>query len=65
MQRDPKDAEAIANSIVLSVISGNGVEEMKGRLETVEREHPFLVDLRERGEAFDQAAGRYAAKVAS
>lgn len=65
MQGDPTDAEAIANFIVLNVISGKGVEEMKERLEGVEREHPFLVDLREKGEAFDQAAGRYAAKAAS
>lgn len=65
VQRDPNDAEAIANSIVLNVIGGKDVGELKGKLDGVESEHPYLVDLREKSGLFDQAAGKYAAKVAS
>lgn len=65
IEKDPNDVEAIANSIVLNVISGKDVEGLKGSLERVQKEHPFLVDLREKGSLFDQAAGKYSAKVAS
>lgn len=63
LQRNPKDAEAIANSIVLGVVSGKDVGGLVEELEGVEREHPFLVDLREKGRAFDGAAGKYGPKV--
>jgi len=65
MEKDPNDLEAIANSIVLNVISGKGVEELKGSLERAQKEHPFLVELREKSSLFDQAAEKYSAKVAS
>ena len=51
--------------IVLNVISGKDAKELRGKLEARQSEHPLLVDLREKGRAFDAAAGKYAAKVAS
>ena len=65
VQKDPKDVEAIANTIVLNIIAGKDVSEAKSTLEGVQPEHPFLVDLREKSQSFDQAALKYAAKVAS
>ena len=65
MQKDPKDVEAIANSIVLNVISGKDTSELKSSLESTAPEHPMLVDLREKSQLFDQAATKYSAKAAS
>ncbi len=65
MQRDPRDAEAIANSIVLNVISGKDMSGLKSSLEGSAPEHPLLVDLKEKSSLFDQAAKKYSAKVAS
>ena len=60
--------EAMANSLVLATIMGkaNEAEELRAGLEREGkgREHPMLVDLREKGEAFDSAAAKYSAKVA-
>ncbi|KAL6715442.1 hypothetical protein ACLMJK_006403 [Lecanora helva] len=66
MQRDPEDADAIANSVVLYGIMGKEKEgaELRGKLEGKDKGHELLVDLREKGQAFDAAAGRYSAKVA-
>lgn len=65
VQRDPNDVEAIANSIVLNIISGKDAGELKETLEGTAPEHPFLVDLREKSSLFDDAATKYSAKVAS
>ena len=64
-QKDPKDMEAIANSIVLGIISGKDTSEHTSSLEGIAPEHPLLVDLQEKSSLFDQAAGKYSAKVAS
>ena len=65
IQKDPTDVEAIANSIVLNVISGKDAGELKHSLESAAPEHPMLVDLREKSQLFDQAATKYSAKAAS
>lgn len=65
VQKDPRDVEAIANSIVLNVISGKDTSEHKLGLEGIAPNHPLLVDLQEKSSVFDQAAGKYSAKVAS
>ena len=65
VQKDPNDMEAIANSIVLGVISGKDTSEHTSSLEGIAPEHPLLVDLQEKSSLFDQAAGKYSAKVAS
>ena len=65
VEKDPNDIEAIANSIVLNVISGKDTSEQTSTLEGIAPEHPFLVDLQEKSSIFDQAAGKYSAKVAS
>lgn len=65
VQKDPNDAEAMANSIVLNVISGKDTTEHASSLEGIAPEHPLLVDLQEKDSLFDQAAGKYSAKVTS
>lgn len=65
IQKDPNDMEAIANSIVLNVISGKDTSEHTLSLEGKAPENPLLVDLQEKSFLFDQAAGKYSAKVAS
>ena len=65
LQKDPNDIEAVANSIVLDVISGKDTSEHVSSLEGLAPEHLHLVGLQEKSSLFDQAAGRYSAKVAS
>jgi len=65
VQKDPKDVEAIANFIVLNIISGKDSSELRSSLESAAPEHPMLVDLREKSQLFDQAATKYSAKAAS
>lgn len=65
VQKDPGDVEAVANSIVLNTIAGKDASQYRETLEGIAPEHPFLIDLREKSEAFDLAAGKYAAKVGS
>ncbi|KAK0515966.1 hypothetical protein JMJ35_002000 [Cladonia borealis] len=65
LQKDPKDVEAIANFIVLNIISGKDSSELRSSLESAAPEHLMLVDLREKSQLFDQAATKYSAKAAS
>ena len=65
VHKDTNDIEAIANSIVLNVISGKDTDEQRSTLEGLAPEHPLLVDLQEKSSLFDQAAGKYSAKVGS
>ena len=63
------DVQALANALVLQYVIGKGDGEKAGELRTAlegrDGDHALLVDLRERESAFDVAAGKYAAKVAS
>ena len=65
LQKDPLDVEAMANMIVLSMISGKDASEHHSSLESIAPEHPFLADLRDKSSLFDQAATKFSAKVAS
>ena len=67
LQRDPEDVPALANSVVLNMVSGKlkEAEELRGRLEAVDKEHMLLEEVREKGRLFDEAARKYSAKVAS
>ncbi|KAI9778181.1 MAG: hypothetical protein M1835_004988 [Candelina submexicana] len=65
MEKNPKDAEVIANTIVLNVISGKDVGELVESLRSTAPQHAFLSDLEEKSVLFDKAASKYSAKVAS
>ncbi|KAI4201445.1 MAG: hypothetical protein LQ350_003204 [Teloschistes chrysophthalmus] len=63
------DVEAVANAVVLATLMGKR-EEQERYLKELKggrggEGHALVVDLEEKGRAFDAAAGKYAAKVAS
>lgn len=63
LERDPNHAEALANSIVLSILTGKEFDEYLSTLQKAAPSHPFLTDLEEKSDLFDKAAGKYSAKV--
>lgn len=63
LAKEPKNAEAIANSIVLNAIAGKDVKQLKSDLQIVAPNHNFLSDLQEKATLFDKAATKYSAKV--
>ncbi|KAI1416123.1 coatomer epsilon subunit-domain-containing protein [Hypoxylon sp. FL1857] len=65
IQKQPEYAEAIANLLVLTVIIGKDPSELTKSLKKAAPQHPFLVDLKEKSELFDKAAGKYSAKVSA
>jgi len=65
LKKEPEYAEAIANLLVLTVISGKDPKELTESLKKVDPNHRFLVDLEEKSELFDKAATKYKAKVAA
>ncbi|KAK4041762.1 coatomer epsilon subunit-domain-containing protein [Parachaetomium inaequale] len=65
LKKEPGYAEAIANLLVLSVITGKSAEELTSSLQKADAEHPLLVDLAEKSDLFDKAATKYKAKVAA
>ncbi|KYK60299.1 hypothetical protein DCS_01436 [Drechmeria coniospora] len=65
MKKEPGCADAIANMLVLQVISGNDVAELAESLKKADGKHQFLLDLQQKSELFDAAATKYSAKVAS
>merc|ERR1712000_151824 len=65
LAKDPKDTEAIANSIVLEIIAGKDPKQLKADLQSTAPNHHFLQDLEEKSSLFDKAATKYSAKVAA
>ncbi|KAL9062007.1 MAG: hypothetical protein Q9206_000098 [Seirophora lacunosa] len=66
LQNDPENIQAVANAIVLATIMGKSAEQQSylEELKKLHSNHAFLTDLKEKSDLFDQAAGKYAAKVA-
>ncbi|KAK1771103.1 coatomer epsilon subunit-domain-containing protein [Phialemonium atrogriseum] len=65
IKKEPEFAEAIANLLVLTVITGKDPTELASSLAKVDSQHPLLVDLAEKSDLFDKAASKYKAKVAA
>ncbi len=67
LQNEPKDIEAIANAVVLATIMGKTTEQQQylDELKNGQSDHPLLIDLEEKSSLFDQAAGKYFARVSS
>lgn len=67
LQNEPKDIEAIANAVVLATLMGKSTEQQQylEELKTRQADHALLTDLEEKSSLFDQAAGKYSAKVSS
>ena len=66
LKADPASADAVANLLVLSVLSGGSeTAEATASLKTLDAAHPLLADLEDKSELFDKAASKYAAKAAA
>ncbi|KAG5748967.1 hypothetical protein H9Q69_009282 [Fusarium xylarioides] len=65
LEKDANNADAIANLLVLSVISGNQSDEFAQKLKSVKPNHQFLADLEEKSALFDKAATKYSPKVSA
>ncbi|KAK4075390.1 uncharacterized protein Triagg1_4511 [Trichoderma aggressivum f. europaeum] len=63
IQKDPTNADGIANRLVLNSISGNGTEELLESLKKANPSHQLLLDLEEKSSLFDKAAEKYSAKA--
>ncbi|KAL1891501.1 hypothetical protein Sste5346_007592 [Sporothrix stenoceras] len=65
IKADPESADAIANLLVLSVLTGKDTTEAAAQLQSVDAQHALLTDLEDKSSLFDKAASKYQAKVAS
>ncbi|KAK2052210.1 coatomer epsilon subunit [Colletotrichum caudatum] len=65
LAKDPNNAQAIANLLVLTVISGKDPKEFTEKLKAADPQHQFLADLEEKSALFDKAATKYSAKVSA
>ncbi|KAL7801465.1 coatomer subunit epsilon [Trichoderma afarasin] len=63
IQKDPTNADGIANHVVLNSISGNSTEELFESLKKASPNHQLLLDLEEKSSLFDKAAEKYSAKA--
>uniref|UniRef100_A0A060TEV6 Coatomer subunit epsilon n=1 Tax=Blastobotrys adeninivorans TaxID=409370 RepID=A0A060TEV6_BLAAD len=63
LQLDPENAEALANSIALAIVSGKDYADLETKLETVQKDHPSLVDLKAKEDLFSKVVEKYAAKA--
>ena len=79
LEKNPNHAEALANSIVLSILAGKEPAEHLGfvscswtadrtdhldsTLKSAAPNHVFLSDVEQKGELFDRAAAKYSARV--
>ncbi|SPN99544.1 related to coatomer epsilon subunit [Cephalotrichum gorgonifer] len=65
VKAEPQNADAIANLLVLSVISGKDAAAATENLKAVDPSHAFLTDLEEKSALFDKAAQKFSAKVSA
>jgi len=65
LEKDANSADAIANLLVLNVISGNDSKELTEKLKAADANHQFLADLEEKSALFDKAATKYSPKVSA
>ncbi|KAI1303516.1 coatomer epsilon subunit-domain-containing protein [Xylaria venustula] len=65
LQKKPDYADAIANLLVLTVITGKDATELTSSLKKAAPGHALLTDLEEKSDLFDKAASKFSAKVAA
>lgn len=65
LEKDANSADAIANLLVLNVISGNDTKELTEKLKAADANYQFLADLEEKSALFDKAATKYSPKVSA
>ncbi|KAJ2975446.1 hypothetical protein NUW58_g8355 [Xylaria curta] len=65
LQKQPDYADAIANLLVLTVVTGKDPTELTNSLKKAAPQHALLADLEEQSDLFDKAASKFSAKVAA
>ncbi|PFH56224.1 hypothetical protein XA68_16884 [Ophiocordyceps unilateralis] len=65
LTKEPEYVEAIANMLVLKVLSGSDPSELAAVLEKVGPDHALVVDVKGKSELFDKVAAKYSPRVAS
>ncbi|KAI0185757.1 coatomer epsilon subunit-domain-containing protein [Xylaria flabelliformis] len=65
LQKQPDYADAIANLLVLTIITGKDAAELTSSLKKSAPRHALLADLEEKSDLFDKAASKFSAKVAA
>ncbi|KAI1756427.1 coatomer epsilon subunit-domain-containing protein [Xylaria castorea] len=65
LQKQPGYADAIANLLVLTIITGKDAAELTSSLKKFAPQHTLLADLEEKSDLFDKAASKFSAKVAA
>lgn len=63
LQKYPDNAELIANTIVLNVLTAKDTAELTSHLQKTHPSHLLLADLEEKSAFFDTVAAKYAPKV--
>ncbi|KAI1745118.1 coatomer epsilon subunit-domain-containing protein [Xylaria scruposa] len=65
LQKQPDYADAIANLLVLTIVTGKDAAELTSSLKKSAPQHALLADLEEKSDLFDKAASKFSAKVAA
>lgn len=61
----PESADAVANLLVLAVLTGKDTTEATSNLRGLDAQHTLLTDLEDKSSLFDKAAAKYQAKVSA
>ena len=56
---EPDHSSAIANKLVLDIVSGKDASESRSKLQSVDKQHQLLADLDAKREAFQAAMAKY------
>lgn len=62
VEQAPKDGNVLANYVVLNTILGNDTAELRGRLQSADKDHTMLVDLEKKRDLFETAKAKYTPK---
>ncbi|KAK6200880.1 hypothetical protein LQW54_009464 [Pestalotiopsis sp. IQ-011] len=65
LQKEPQNADALANMVVLKTVTGQDRQEAVAALEKAAPSHPLLLDWQEKKSEFEKAASKFKPKVAS
>ncbi|KAI0151344.1 coatomer epsilon subunit [Pestalotiopsis sp. NC0098] len=65
LQKEPQNADALANLVVLKTVTGQDRQEAVAALEKAAPSHPLLLDWQEKKSEFEKAASKFKPKVAA
>ncbi|KAI4598017.1 hypothetical protein KJ359_003826 [Pestalotiopsis sp. 9143b] len=65
LQKEPQNADALANMVVLKTVTGQDRQEAVAALEKAASSHPLLLDWQEKKSEFEKAASKFKPKVAA